>query len=86
MTSRLCSPREMTYAAVEQRAKPYRAPLRRAGVRRGSRVAMLLPRSVDATQTLLGILKAGAAYVPLDLDCPADRVAYVLQDSALRCS
>jgi len=43
---------------------------------------MLLPRSVDAHATLLGILKAGAAYVPLELDWPADRVAYVLQDSS----
>jgi len=47
---------------------------------------MLLPRSVDAYATLLGILKAGEAYVPLDLDCPADRVAYVLQDSSAEVS
>src|SRR2546426_3527634 len=70
-----------TYADLESRANQLARHLRRRGVRRGSVVAMLLPRGVDAYGVLLGILKAGAAYVPIDPQYPPDRVAYILKDS-----
>src|ERR1043166_507903 len=72
---------ETTYAALESRANRLARHLRSQGVGRGSVVAMLLPRSADAYAALLGILKAGAAYVPIDPEYPADRVAYILKDS-----
>ena len=50
-------------------------------MRCGSRVAILLPRSTDAYAAVLGVLKAGAAYVPLEPEYPADRVAYILENS-----
>src|SRR5438034_1552058 len=73
---------ETTYADLEARANRLARHLRSRGVQRGSLVAMLLPRSADAYAALLGILKAGAAYVPLDPEYPADRVAYILENCA----
>src|SRR2546426_3714485 len=72
---------ETTYANLESRANRLARHLRRRGVGHGSVVAMLLPRSPDAYAALLGILKAGASYVPIDPDYPVDRVAYILEDS-----
>src|SRR3989475_4546093 len=73
---------ETTYAELEARANRLARHLRSRGVQRGSLVAMLLPRSADGYAALLGILKAGAAYVPLDPEYPADRVAYILENCA----
>lgn len=71
----------ITYGGLDRRANRIARCLRGRGVGRGSRVALFLPRSPDLYAALLGILKAGAAYVPLDPDYPADRVAYILADS-----
>src|SRR6266700_2312322 len=70
-----------TYLDLEQRANRIARRLRAQGVRPESRVALLLPRSTNIYAAILGILKAGAAYVPLDPEYPADRVAYILEDS-----
>src|SRR5436309_12842092 len=72
---------ETTYDDLERRANRLAHHLRARGVRPGSIVAMLLPRSQDAYAALLGILKAGAAYVPIDPEYPPDRIAYILEDS-----
>src|SRR5207245_2194931 len=70
-----------TYLELEQRANRIARHLRAQGVRPESRIALLLPRSTDTYAAILGVLKAGAAYVPLDAEVPADRVAYILEDS-----
>jgi nonribosomal peptide synthetase DhbF len=48
-------------------------------------VALALPRSTDMVVGLLAILKAGAAYLPLDPDYPAERLAYILRDAQPAC-
>ena len=73
-------PQRRTYADLEEKANRLARHLRDRGVERGSLVAMVLHRSIDTYAALLGILKAGAAYVPLDPEYPPDRVAYILED------
>lgn len=52
-----------------------------AGVRPGDRVAVAVPRSADMVAAMLGAMSAGAAYVPLDLSYPVERLAFLVQDS-----
>jgi non-ribosomal peptide synthetase-like protein len=74
---------ETTYAQLEARANQLAHRLRAEGVGPGSRVAILLERSPHTYVALLGVLKAGAAFVPVDPEAPADRVAYIAEDSAV---
>ncbi|WP_030602513.1 non-ribosomal peptide synthetase [Streptomyces fulvoviolaceus] len=71
----------LTYAQLDARADQLAARLRRRGARPGAFVAVAVPRSTELMVALLGVLKSGAAYLPLDLDYPADRVAHMLADS-----
>jgi non-ribosomal peptide synthetase-like protein len=80
----ICAGERMTYAQVEQLANQLARHLRSRGVKRGDCVAMLLPRSIEVCVALIGILKAGAAYVPLDPGLPAERVEFVLADCHAR--
>jgi non-ribosomal peptide synthetase-like protein len=73
---------ETTYVELERRANRLANYLRDQGVTRGSYVAFLLPRGTEAYVALLAILKSGAAYVPIDPDYPAERVAYIVSDCA----
>ncbi len=70
----------ITYSDLDVRANRLARYLRRRGVRRGDKVAMMVPRSIDVYAAILGILKAGAAYVPVDPGYPPDRIAWILQD------
>ncbi|TDD01518.1 amino acid adenylation domain-containing protein [Nonomuraea deserti] len=74
----------VTYRELDARANAVAAALRERGVRRGDVVAVSLPRSIDLVVVLLGILKADAAYLPIDPGDPAARVAHVLTDSGAR--
>ncbi len=74
--------RTATYAELEGSANRIARHLLRLGIQRGSRVAMLLDRSVDTYAAILGTLKAGAAYVPIDPQYPPERIAYILQNSS----
>ncbi|MFI9392710.1 non-ribosomal peptide synthase/polyketide synthase [Streptomyces bauhiniae] len=71
----------LTYAELDSRAAHLAARLRARGIGRERFVAVAVPRSAELMVALLAVLKAGAAYLPLDLDYPADRLAYTLADS-----
>lgn len=70
----------LSYAELDRRSDLFAAQLKVAGVLPGMTVAMLLPRSVDAIITMLGTLKAGAAFVPFDPDYPQAALAAMAGD------
>ena len=76
--------RNLTYGELEADANRLARRLIRLGVRPEDRVGVRLERSADLPLALLGVLKAGAAYLPLDPSHPAERLAYLLEDSAVR--
>ncbi len=72
----------LSYAELNRRANQVAHYLRGRGVIPDDRVGLCMERSVDLVVALLGVLKAGAAYVPLDPAYPLDRLAYMIGDSA----
>lgn len=74
----------LTYGQLRAAAAAVAGRLRRAGVRRGDIVAVRLPRGVDLIAALLGVVSAGAAYLPIDVESPADRVDHQLDDCRVR--
>ena len=76
-----CDGEQLTYAELEKRANQLAHYLREHGVGVETRVAVNLPRSVGAIVAMLSIAKAGAVYVPLDPEHPAERRRLVLEDS-----
>src|SRR5262249_25102699 len=70
----------LDYGTLEQRSNRFARSLVAHGVRRGDRVALWLPKSPDAIVPLYGIMKAGAAYRPVDPSVPAPRLAYIARD------
>ncbi|MDK3025010.1 amino acid adenylation domain-containing protein [Cupriavidus taiwanensis] len=73
----------LTYAALNRRANALAHRLVAQGVGPDVPVGVLAERSVEMVVALLAILKAGGAYVPFDPDYPADRLAYMIEDSGV---
>ena len=74
----------LTYAELDARANRLARYLQRHGTRAGDRVGLLLDRPADSCVAVLGVLKAGAAYVPLDTGTPVERMARVVADARVR--
>jgi amino acid adenylation domain-containing protein len=73
----------LSYAELNARANRLAHHLRGRGVGPEVRVGVLMERSLEMVVSLLAVLKAGGAYVPLDPGLPAERLAYVMDDSAV---
>ena len=74
--------RRWSYGELDAESNRLAHYLARRGLGPGDRVALAIPRSIEMVAALLGILKVGAAYVPLDPDYPPARIAYMLGDCA----
>ncbi|MDE9441898.1 amino acid adenylation domain-containing protein [Xenorhabdus bovienii] len=77
----ICGDKALSYTELNQQANRLAHALIKAGIRPDNRVAICMERSLDMVIGLLGILKAGAAYVPLDPEYPTDRLGHILSDS-----
>ncbi|MDT7729029.1 MAG: hypothetical protein QOI21_5605 [Actinomycetota bacterium] len=80
----VCENEQLTYAELDAAANQLARSLRVRDVRAEDVVAVAMPRSINLVVALLGVMKAGAAYLPLDLDHPEDRVAFMLADAGAR--
>lgn len=74
----------MTYEELNQRSNQLAQMLRRQGVRAESVVGVMIEPSIERIIVLMAILKAGAAYLPIDSQVPPERVLYMLGDSGAR--
>lgn len=75
---------ELSYSALDRRANAVAAVLYRAGIRRGDRVPLLLGRGLRFIASALGVLKCGAAFVPLDPAYPSERLTRMLDGLGAR--
>jgi amino acid adenylation domain-containing protein len=73
----------LDYATLDARTRQLALALRQAGVRPGERIGVSLPRGVDMLLAVLGVLRAGAAYVPLDPAFPESRLVYMAGHAGL---
>nr|WP_237330482.1 non-ribosomal peptide synthetase [Streptomyces sp. BA2] len=74
--------RTLSYGELWAESGQWAAYLTALGVGRGDRVAVVMERSPDLVALLLGVWRAGAAYVPVDPGSPAARIAFVIEDAA----
>src|SRR5690348_7683952 len=75
--------RAITYAELEAQSNRFARSLTGNGVVRGDRVALWLPKSIETVVAIYGIMKAGAAYVPIDPGAPGARMAYIARDCSV---
>ncbi len=76
--------RSITYRELEQRSNQLAHLLRERGLRKGDRVGIYFPKCVESVIAMLGIVKAGGVYVPLDPQAPADRICYIIANCGIR--
>jgi amino acid adenylation domain-containing protein len=76
--------RQVTYRQLADLSNRVRDRLRHLGVERGDRVGVCIAKSIDSVAAIFGVLKAGAAYVPVDPDGPMTRAGYILADCSVK--
>ncbi|MCP4146348.1 MAG: amino acid adenylation domain-containing protein, partial [bacterium] len=73
---------DLTYRQLEEEANRWARQIKARGIQPGTVVALMVERSMEMVTGILGILKAGCAYMPIESDYPAARIKYLLDDSS----
>jgi amino acid adenylation domain-containing protein len=76
--------RSIGYARLDAWAQDVAHQLRERGIGSGDVVALALDRSIETAAGMLGVLKAGAAFLPLDMSHPAERLNFIIEDASVR--
>lgn len=76
--------RSLTYRELDEQSNQLAHLLQQHGVKKGDRVGLYFPKSIESVISMFGVLKAGGVYVPCDPAAPADRVAYILGNCGVR--
>lgn len=76
--------RQLTYTELDEQSERLARGLRACGVSPGDRVGICLDRSVELIVTMLAVLETGAAFVPMDVRHPVDRLVYTAGDAGVR--
>src|SRR5215470_13541650 len=74
----------ISYGELDALSDRMRDRIAALGVKRGDRVGIYMPKSIDTLTVIFGALKAGAAYVPVDPGAPASRGAYILSNCGVK--
>ncbi|MFI4963557.1 MAG: AMP-binding protein, partial [Legionellales bacterium] len=80
----VCDNTSLTYLQLEERANQLAHYLRQHKITEGSIVGIILERSVDCYISILALLKIGAAYIPIEVEYPDERINYILADVAFQ--
>lgn len=80
-----CNGVNLTYKELNERANELAHYLVKEGIRPNQFVALVFPRSVEMVVSMLAVLKAGAAYLPIDPEYPAERIHYIVNDAKPAC-
>ncbi|GAB1268194.1 hypothetical protein NBRC116493_14470 [Aurantivibrio infirmus] len=78
-----CDGEKLTFKELEENSNKFANYLQHKGVKPGNLIGLCIDRSNDMVTALLGILKSGCAYVPLDPEYPSDRLHYMVEDSQM---
>ena len=74
----------VTYGELHESSEKFKDYLVSLGVKPGDRVGLCLPKTIDTVICIYGVLKSGAAYVPVDSSGPLDRAAFIFSDCSVR--